>query len=288
MQIHLMDGTYELFRSYFGAPKRKAPNGTEIGAVAGLLAGTLNLLMNDGVTHLAGAFDTKIESFRNDLFGGYKTGEGIDPELLAQFPLAEQAMKCLGVTVWSMLEYEADDAIATAAHRWRDEADRIVILSPDKDMAQCITGDLVVGYDRRRSAEINEAGVWDKFGVAPKSIPDYLALVGDSADGLPGVAGWGAKSSGVVLARYKHLEFIPLETRLWDVDVRGADRLVENLREQMAPALFYRFLATLRLDVPIEETVADIEWQGALREPWEMLCDTLGLDRLKTRPNRWQ
>ncbi|NNC43672.1 MAG: flap endonuclease [Acidimicrobiia bacterium] len=288
MQIHLMDGTYELFRSYFGAPKRKAPNGTEIGAVAGLLAGTLNLLMNDGVTHLAGAFDTKIESFRNDLFGGYKTGEGIDPELLAQFPLAEQAMKCLGVTVWSMLEYEADDAIATAAHRWRDEADRIVILSPDKDMAQCITGDLVVGYDRRRSAEINEAGVWDKFGVAPKSIPDYLALVGDSADGLPGVAGWGAKSSGVVLARYKHLEFIPLETRLWDVDVRGADRLVENLRKQMAPALFYRFLATLRLDVPIEETVADIEWQGALREPWEMLCDTLGLDRLKTRPNRWQ
>lgn len=283
-----MDGTYELFRSYFGAPKRKAPNGTEIGAVAGLLAGTLNLLINDGVTHLAGAFDTRIESFRNDLFGGYKTGEGIDPELLAQFPLAEQAMKCLGVTVWSMIEYEADDAIATAAHRWCDEADRIVILSPDKDMAQCITGDRIVGYDRRRSAQIDESGVWEKYGVAPKSIPDYLALVGDSADGLPGIPGWGAKSSGVVLARYRHLEFIPLETRLWDVDVRGADRLVENLRKGMAPALFYRFLATLRLDVPLEDTVADIEWQGAMREPWETLCDTLGLDRLKTRPNKWQ
>lgn len=288
MQIHLMDGTYELFRSYFGAPKRKAPDGMEIGAVAGLLAGTLNLLINDGVTHLAGAFDTKIESFRNDLFGAYKSGEGIDPELLAQFPLAEQAMRCLGVTVWSMFEYEADDAIATAAHRWRDEAERIVILSPDKDMAQCITGDRIVGYDRRRSIQINEAGVWDKFGVAPESIPDYLALVGDAADGLPGIQGWGAKSSGVVLARYTHLESIPLETRLWDVDVRGADRLVENLRKGMAPALFYRFLATLRKDVPLDETVADIEWQGALRESWELLCDKLGLDRLKTRPNRWQ
>ncbi len=287
MRLHLLDGTYELFRSHFGAPGRQAPNGLEVGATYGIVASTLSLLQEPGVTHLAVAFDREIRSFRNEVFPGYKTEEGMPPELLAQFPLAERAMAALGVTVWPMVLYEADDAIATAAARYSDDFEQVVMLSPDKDLGQCVIDTHVVGFDRRKGAFIDEDGVREKFGVSPESIPDYLALVGDSADGLPGVPGWGAKSSGAVLARYPHLETIPLEHERWDVTVRGAARLAESLRGHLPEALLYRYLATLRRDVPLTEEPADLEWQGAHREPYEELCDALGFDRLRDRPHRW-
>ena len=286
MRLHLLDGTYELFRSYFGAPKRSAPGGGEVGAVAGVIASTLSLLQ-DGVTHIGAAFDTVIRSFRNDIFPGYKTEAGVPEDLLAQFPHVERAMTALGVTVWSMVEFEADDAIATAAHRLRNDFEQVVMLTPDKDLAQCIVGNHIVSFDRRKGAVIDEQGVWDKFGVSPTSIPDYLALVGDSADGLPGVTGWGAKSSAAVLARYPHLEDIPLDEARWDLEVRGRVRLGSTMRAELAEALLYRYLAQLRVDVPMTESAADLAWPGVHREPYEELCDELGLDRLRARPHHW-
>ena len=200
----------------------------------GLMASTLSLLHEDGVTHLGAAFDTVIRSFRNDLFPGYKTEAGVPADLLAQFPIAEEGLEALGVVVWRMTTYEADDALATAAARFAPEVEQVVLMSPDKDLAQCVRGRRVVGYDRRKGAFIDEAGVWEKFGVAPESIPDYLALVGDSADGLPGVRGWGAKTTAAILAEYRHLEGIPLEAPLWKPGVRGAERLVEALRGSLS------------------------------------------------------
>lgn len=286
MRLHLLDGTYELFRSYFGAPKRLSTKGEEVGAVAGVIASTLSLLQ-DGVTHIGAAFDSVIRSFRNDIFDGYKTESGVPEDLLGQFPLVERAMSSLGVGVWSMVEFEADDAIATAAHRLSGDFEQIVMLTPDKDLAQCIVGKHIVGFDRRKGALIDEQGVWDKFGVAPASIPDYLALVGDSADGLPGVTGWGAKSSSAVLARYPHLEDIPLDEARWDLEVRGKARLGSTFRAEVADALLYRYLAQLRIDVPMFESARDLEWPGVHREPYEELCDELGLDRLRARPHHW-
>jgi 5'-3' exonuclease len=288
MQVHLLDGTYELFRSYFGAPPRKTPEGDEIGAVHGLLHSTLTLLEDDGVTHLAAAFDTEIRSFRNDRFAGYKTEEGVPSNLLSQFPLAEEGMAAIGVTVWSMIEFEADDAIATAATRFADAAERVVMMTPDKDLAQCVSGDHVVGFDRRKGKVIDEAGVWEKFGVAPESIPDYLALVGDSADGLPGLRGWGAKSSSLVLAEYSHLENIPLDAAAWGPKVRGAERLVEALRDGMGDALLYRELATLRTDVPLSESLEDLEWQGVPRGPFLAFCDRFGFGSIRDKPTKWR
>lgn len=287
MKLHLLDGTYELFRSYFGAPPRKAPNGGEIGAVHGVMASTLKLLQEDGVTHLGVAFDSEIRSFRNDLYGGYKSEVGVPAELLAQFPIIEEGMEAVGVPVWRMEEYEADDALATAAARFADDVEQVVIMSPDKDMAQCITGHKVVGFDRRKRAFIDEAGVWEKFGVAPESIPDYLGLVGDTADGFPGLRGWGAKSASLVLARYGHIEQIPLQAELWDVPVRGAERLVETLRLHLAEALLFRFLAVLRRDVPLTETLADLEWHGVPRQRFGEFCDRYGFGSLRERPHRW-
>ncbi len=287
MQLHLLDGTYELFRSHFGAPPREDPAGRAIHATRGIVASTLALLQEPGVTHLAAAFDTTIRSFRNDLFPGYKTEEGMPPELLAQFPIAERALDALGVVVWSMVDYEADDAIASATVRYRDDFEKIVMLSPDKDLGQCVDGERVVGFDRRKGEFMNETGVRAKFGVGPASIPDYLALVGDSADGLPGVPGWGAKSTGAVLGRYGDLEHIPLDASSWDVPVRGAARLAGAFREHVAPALLYRYLATLRRDVPLTESAAELEWAGAHREPFEELCDELGFADLRARPHRW-
>ncbi|MCU0281480.1 MAG: flap endonuclease [Acidimicrobiia bacterium] len=225
MHLHLLDGTYELFRNYYGAPKRAGPGGTELGAVAGLVAGTLSLVQEGGVTHLGAAFDTVIRSFRNDLFPAYKTEAGVPPDLLAQFPIAEEGLEAIGVVAWRMTTYEADDALATAAARFAPEVEQVVLMSPDKDLAQCVRGHHIVGYNRQKGAFIDEAGVWEKFGVAPESIPDYLALVGDSADGLPGVRGWGAKTTAAVLAVYPHLEDIPLEASLWKPAVRGPERL---------------------------------------------------------------
>src|SRR5512138_2037230 len=227
MKIHLVDGTYELFRNFFGTPPKRSPDGREVGATLGLLRSLLMLLMSPGVTHVAVAFDHVIESFRNDLFAGYKTGAGVDPSLLAQFPLAEEAVSALGVVVWPMVEFEADDALATAAARFKTEAavEQIIIASPDKDLAQLVDGSRVIGWDRRRETYLDEPAVLEKYGVPPAAIPDWLALVGDSADGYPGLPGWGAVSAAAVLARYGRLEQIPRLATEWDVRVRGALRL---------------------------------------------------------------
>jgi 5'-3' exonuclease len=251
------------------------------------MASTLALLGQPDVTHLGAAFDTIIESFRNDIYPGYKTSAGMDPELLAQFPLAEEGMRAIGVVVWSMFEFETDDALATAAHRWADHVDQVVVLTPDKDMAQLYGHPRVVGYERRNQKEVDEPQVIEKFGVVPESIPDYLALVGDSADGYPGLPGWGAKSAGAVLARYGRLEDIPLEASRWDVPVRGAGKLAATLRHQIGDALLYRFLATLRRDVPLSESLEDLEWRGVPPEPFEAFCTLHGFESLADRVPHW-
>ncbi len=287
MKLHLMDGTYELFRSHFGSPPRTSPAGQEVGGIYGIIASTLSLLSEPGVTHLAAAFDSVIESFRNEVYPQYKSGEGIDEVLLAQFPIAERALQALGVTVWPMVEFEADDALAAAAWRWVSAVDQVVVLTPDKDLAQCYGNPKIIGYDRRRQAFIDSDGVMEKFGVRPVSIPDYLALVGDAADGLPGLAGWGAKSSSIILERYIHLESIPLEADRWDVKVRSAEKLAATLRTHMGDALLFRFLAQLRPDVPLAEDLADLEWKGADRKAFTELCGEFGFDRLRDRPHKW-
>ncbi len=285
-QLHLLDGTYELFRSHFGAPPRTDPEGRPISAVHGIMASTL-ALMSEGVTHLGAAFDTVIRSFRNDLYDGYKTEAGVPEELLAQFPIAEDGLEALGVTVWRMAEYEADDAIASAAAQFGDEFERVVMMSPDKDLAQCVVGDRIVGFDRRKGVFIDEAGVWEKFGVAPESIPDYLGLVGDTSDGFPGVPGWGAKSAATVLAHYRHIEDIPLEANLWEVPVRGAERLVSAMRENMSDALLFRYLAVLRPDVPLGASVDSLQWRGVPQKRFLEFCNRYGFDSLQERPTRW-
>ena len=287
MRLVLLDATYELFRAYFGAPARRSPEGLEVGAVAGLAASALALLREHAPLAVAAASDTVIHSFRNELYAGYKTDAGVPAELLAQFPLAEEALEALGVTVWRMKEFEADDGIASGAARFADEAERVIIASPDKDLAQCVVGERVVLLDRRKGVTLDADGVRDKFGVPPESIPDYLALVGDSADGYPGLPGWGAKSAAAALARYGHLEAIPDSHGVWDARVRGAARLARALREGRADAELYRTLATLRRDAPVTERFADLEWQGVPREPWLALCEALGLGHLRSRPHRW-
>ncbi len=288
MLLHLLDGTYELFRAYFGRPPRSAPDGRPVGAVHGLLESTLGLLREPNVTHLGVATDTVIESFRNDLFDGYKSGEGIEPEILAQFALAEQALEAIGVRVWRMREFEADDALATAAARWVEDVDQVVIASPDKDMAQCVTTDRVVMLDRRREIVLDEEGVIEKFGVRPASIPDYLALVGDTADGIPGIPAWGAKSASQVLFEYDHVAAIPDDETEWTIKVRGAARLAANLRERRQEVELYRTLATLRVDAPLPDDLDDLRWEGADRDAFEGLCDELGFTSLRTRPHRWR
>lgn len=288
MKIHLVDGTYELFRSFYGAPPRKAPDGREVGATLGLLNSLLALVTKLGATHIACAFDHVIPSFRNDLFPGYKTGEGVDPVLLAQFSLAEEAVAALGMVVWPMVEFEADDALASAATRFLSEpsVDQIVICSPDKDLAQLVSDPKVVCWDRRRDIVYDEAAVLEKFGVRPASIPDYLALVGDSADGYPGIAGWGAKSAATVLAQFAHIESIPKDHSQWGLSAARALRLAESLYAHPADAILYRRLATLRDDVPVSETLDDLEWRGA-RETLKHLCRELGDSKFAERVSRW-
>ncbi len=289
MKIHLVDGTYELFRAYFGAPTRRNQSGTEVGAISGLLRSLLLLLRDETVTHVACAFDHVIESFRNDLFDGYKNSESVEPEILDQFPLAEEAARALGIAVWPMVEFEADDAMATGAALWADRpgVDQVVLCSPDKDLAQCVTGSRVVCLDRRRERVLDEAGVQLKFGVIPSSIPDWLALVGDSADGIPGVPRWGARSTSKVLSRYPHLEDIPRSELDWEVQVRGAKSLSSNLRESWEKALFYRRLATLRTDVPLSENLEDLEWRGANRPELESLCQKVDDPEFLERISGW-
>ena len=283
MLLHLLDGTYELFRSYYGVPPRNAPDGMEVGAVRGIIESTLALVLDDGVTHLGVATDTVIESFRNDMFAGYKTGEGIEPALWAQFPLAERALRAIGVTVWGMIEFEADDALATAAARWMNDVDQVVILSPDKDLMQCVEGDRVVTFNRRERKRFAQEDVREKFGIYPHSIPDYLALVGDTADGVPGLPGWGAKSSSVVLFEYDHLESIPADAADWNVKVRGAEKLAAILAAHREEAMLYRALTTLRLDVPLAESLDDLRWRGVVMSEFEPLCRELGFESLLER-----
>jgi 5'-3' exonuclease len=289
MRIHLVDGTYELFRAHFGAPEARGRDGTVVGATLGLMRSLLSLLREDGVTHVACAFDHVIESFRNDLFPGYKTSEGVPDELLAQFPLAERATRALGVVVWPMVEFEADDALATAAARAAGDShvDQVVICSPDKDLAQCVRGTRVVALDRLRRRVYDEAGVIEKFGIPPASIPDWLALVGDDADGIPGVPRWGARSASTLLAHYGHLEEIPDEANRWTVPVRGAAALAESLATHRTAVLLYRRLATLRTDVPLAEETDALRWQGAVRADLTALCHELAEDQIVDRVTRW-
>jgi 5'-3' exonuclease len=296
MQVHLVDATYELFRAHFSPrPPVTGRDGLVLSGVSGLAEQLLFLLREQGATHVGCATDRVIRSFRNDLYAGYKTEAGVAPELLAQFPLAERAIEALGLVLWPMVEFEADDAIAAAAQRFAADprVERIVICTPDKDMAQCVRDERVVLWDRRRDLVYDDAGVRAKWGVAPASVPDRLALVGDAADGYPGLPGWGERSAAAVLARYRTLEAIPVNGSEWDVPgVRGAVTLAATLREQMADALLYRDLARLRTvddGVSIPETdVEELHWAGARRERWEALCDELGLPRLRARPHRWR
>ena len=278
MQVHLIDGTFELFRAFFAVPASQNAAGVEVGAARGLMRGFAALLASGEVTHVACAFDHVIESFRNELFDGYKTGEGIEPALYSQFGLAERVTRALGIVTWPMIEFEADDAIATASHRFADhpEVTRVVIASPDKDLTQCVLDGKVVCWDRLRNNWLDAAGVVAKFGVSAESIPDYLALVGDTADGIPGVPRWGAKSAGAVLAEYVHLENIPSNVSEWRIKVRGAQALSQNLEAMREQSLLYRRLATLRRDVPLLESLDDLCWRGAPEAELAALCEELG------------
>ena len=292
MNIHLIDGTYELFRNHFGAPPKKAPDGREVGATLGLLRSLLMLLTSPGVTHVGVAFDHVIESFRNELYAGYKTGEGVDPKLLAQFPLAEEAVSALGVVVWPMVEFEADDALGSAARRFKKNksVEQILICSPDKDLAQLVEGNKIVCWDRRRDIIIDEAGVVEKYGVSPESIPDWLALVGDSADGYPGIPGWGAKSASAVLAYYKRIEAIPDDPGKWKVSSISSGRvasLAESLSQRRDEARLYKQLARIREDVPLTEKLNELKWQGAYPR-LNKLCSELGELRIPERIPRWR
>ena len=285
MKVHLVDGTYELFRSWFGAPESKSPQGLEVGATRGFLRSMAAMLRDDEVTHVGCAFDHTVESFRNELFDGYKTGEGLDRELFAQFGLVERASRALGMVTWPMVEFEADDALATAASKFAGAPGvrQVVICSPDKDLCQCVRGNEVVTLDRRREIVLDEDGVREKFGVLPESIPDYLALVGDAADGIPGIARWGAKSASTVLRKLVHLEHISDDPERWGVKVRGGAALAHNFSEQRGSAMLYRTLATLRTDVPIEESLDDMRWTGPDRPALEALCEELGETSLLAR-----
>jgi 5'-3' exonuclease len=290
VRLHLVDGTYELFRAHFSKrPPRRSPDDRDVKATAGVVSMLLGLLSDEdeAVTHVAVAFDNPIESWRNDRFPGYKDGSGVDPDLLAQFDDVERAVRALGVVVWSMDRHEADDALATAAVRWGDEVEQVRILTPDKDLGQVVRGDRIVQIDRGRDKRYDEDGVVARLGVRPASVPDYLALVGDTADGIPGLPGFGAKGAAAVLARYPHLEDVPELAVSWDVEVRGATRLAATLAERRDDALLYRELATLALDVPLDERLDDLAWAGVPRERFLAWCDELGVDTLRDRPQRW-
>ena len=291
MRVHLIDGTYELFRAHYSQrPEHRGAEGDDVKATVGLTFSLLTLLddPDEAVTHVAVAFDNPIRSFRNDLFAGYKTEEGVPPELLAQFDLAEQAVAAAGVVVWSMDQWEADDALATgAAMAGRDSAvEQVRILTPDKDLGQCVRGQRVVQIDRVRRRFIDEEAVVHQR-AAPGSIPDYLALVGDSADGIPGIAGFGAKTVQTLLAQYPHIEDIPRDPVVWPSAIRGAPRLAARLAAEREQALLYRRLATLVEDVPLKESVSDLAWNGARPELFADVCERLDSETLRARPRRW-
>ncbi|MBA3914117.1 MAG: flap endonuclease [Acidobacteriales bacterium] len=275
MQVHLIDGTYELFRHYYALPPARDEAGREVAAVRGVLASLLGML-KAGATHMGVATDHVVESFRNQLWPGYKTSAGVPPDLLAQFPLLEQVLSAAGIVVWPMVEFEADDALASAAQALSHapEVEQIIVCTPDKDLAQSVRGNHVVQLNRRTRVTLNEEGVKAKFGVAPASIPDYLALVGDAADGYPGLPGWGAKSSAAVLAKFDHLEAIPADCREWRVNVANAGALAHTLTGERERALLFRTLATLRTDIPLFQHVDELRWTGP-QPQFEALASTL-------------
>jgi 5'-3' exonuclease len=272
MDVHLIDGTYELFRHFFALPAAADLSGQEVGAVRGVLNSVLSMIER-GATHIGVATDHVVESFRNDLYPGYKTSEGVPRELLAQFPILEEALEAMGVVVWPMVNYEADDALASAADKAAkdDRVRQVLICTPDKDLSQCLVGTRVVQLDRRRDILRDEAGVVAKFGVKPESIPDYLAVVGDSADGYPGLSGWGVKAAALTLSQYPHLEDIPKDWRKWRPSIRKARLLSESLFNAWSDALLFRTLATLRRDVPVFATVEELRWKGPDRN-FEEYC----------------
>jgi 5'-3' exonuclease len=267
LELYLVDGTYELFRHYYAVPSARDADGREVGATRGVLRSMLGMLKN-GVTHLAVATDHVIESFRNDLWAGYKTSEGVEPDLLAQFPLIEEVLAAAGITVWPMVEFEADDALAAAAARaaQNTSVQRVIVCTPDKDLGQCVVGTRIVQLNRRTNVILDEAGVVQKFGVLPESIPDYLALVGDTADGYPGLRGWGAKSTAAVLAKFLHLEAIPADSREWLVNAANAGTLADILVRENENALLFRTLATLRTDIPLFDDLDQLKWKGPTPE----------------------
>ena len=289
MKIHLVDGTYELFRAHFGAPPKKSLSGQEVGATLGLIRSMMLLLNDPDVTHVAVAFDHVIESFRNKMYAGYKSSAGVDPVILNQFPLAEAAVKALGLVTWPMVKFEADDAIAAAVAKFKKikSVEQIVICSVDKDLTQMVERDRVVCWDRRREIVLDEKGVIEKFGVSPESIPDFLALVGDSADGYPGIQGWGEKSTSTVLAKCMHIEAIPRDPNKLGLGLGRATTLLENLKNNYKDALLFRELSTLRTDVPIKESLADLKWQGATSK-LKKVCLELGDTRIPERVTKWK
>lgn len=283
MKVHLIDGTYELFRHFYAVPSSRNDSGQEIGAVRGVLISVFSMI-EAGATHIGVATDHVVESFRNELFSGYKTSEGVAPELLSQFPILEQALESMGVVVWPMTYFEADDALSSAATKAAkdDRVRQVLICTPDKDLAQCVVGTRVVQVDRRRNIVRDEAGIEEKFGVKPESIPDYLAVIGDSADGYPGISGWGPKAASAALSRYRHLENIPKDWHDWDPAIRRARPLSEALFGDWENALLYRTLATLRLDVPVFDAVDDLRWKSP-RANFEQSCEQLRASDLYRR-----
>jgi len=281
MKLHLVDGTFELFRAHYSKrPPFFAPDGRDLKATIGIAQSLLGLIKYEQVTHLAIAFDNPIVSFRNNLFSGYKSDEGMDPALRSQFDGAEEAARAVGAVVWSMDEFEADDALATAAALFKDQVEQVRILTPDKDLGQCLDGKRVVQVDVIRKREIDEAAMREWRGISPASIPDYLALCGDDADGIPGLPGFGERTASLLLAKFIHLDRIPFDKREWPPEVRGADRLLAVLREQMQDALLYRTLATLRRDVPLTETLEDLRYRGVPEERMAAFRDATGWARL--------
>jgi 5'-3' exonuclease len=291
MKVHLVDATFELFRAFYapGRTPEPGPDGRPVNAVRGLIDSMLSLLREPDVTHVAAATDYVIESWRNDVYPGYKSSLGMDPLLLAQFRDAERALRTLGITTWPMVEDEADDGLAAAVARYREDprVEQVVICSVDKDLAQCVEGERVVLRDRMRRITYDEAKVVEKFGVLPASIPDYLALVGDSSDGYPGLPGWGSKSAAAALRRWGRLDAIPDSAAEWEVPIRGAGALAATLRDGRAEALLYRRLATLNTDADVEGELDDIEWRGVPRAEFEALCAELGFESVVGRVHRW-
>ncbi|GIW44120.1 MAG: hypothetical protein KatS3mg077_1402 [Candidatus Binatia bacterium] len=284
MKVYLVDATYELFRAYYGAPGRTAPDGREVGAVYGLMASLLPWLAKLRGEALGFATDHVIESFRNTLWPGYKSSAGIPQELVDQIPLAEQALRALGMVVWPMVEFEADDAMATAAARFQALADQVYLVSPDKDFAQCVQGNHVVVLDRHRQRVLDEPGVLARFGVGPRSVPDWLALVGDAADGIPGIPGWGGRSAATVLRRFFHIEQIPLDAASWNFPLRNKERLAESLRTHWNEALLFKTLTTLRLDVPLpQQYLQDLVWPGPAWDGLSSFCARWGFEKLLAR-----